>query len=171
MSKSKLSQQSQMLAKMGKKQVAVGWFPENRYPNGEQVAQVMFWNEYGTVSRHPSGAVFVTPARPLMRYTATTVVGPLRALAKRMAPRMLNGQITEDRALMTIGELVIGEISTNLNGGPWLPNSQLTVDGLPPLWEGKGFNKPLVHTGHLGQSVQYKIQPKGSTRDNVRPEK
>ena len=160
---SKLRQMADIFRKLDKKQVGIGWFEENRYADGKPVAEVAYLNEVGHTTKFKKGnmpveAVFVTPARPFMRATAIAAEEPVREVSAKLAKGVAMGKITPDQSLQMIGEKVLGELLNQIKNGGWEPNSDLTVNGLPPLWEGKGFNSPLTGvTGLMAQSAQAKV--------------
>lgn len=148
MAGSKLSAQIDALKKMSEHEIQAGWFPENVYPNGQQVAQVMFWNEFGTPNaKHP------IPARPLFRQSAAKIEKKLPAFLVRRAADVMNGKLSPEELPKLAGEAIVGEIVREFKDGGFVPNSKSTE-------RAKGFNVPLTDTGHAAQSVQYKIKEK-----------
>lgn len=145
---SKLAQQIDQLQQMSKKEIRVGWFPENVYPDGTPVALVMFWNEFGTPNaKHP------IPPRPLFRQAAEKVNQKMNGFVVRRVKDVLDGKMTADQVPGVLAEAILGTVVTEFKVGGFTPNADSTV-------RGKGFNSPLVDTGHAAQSVQYKIEDK-----------
>lgn len=124
--------------------VRVGFLESATYPSkGEgskslPVAQVAFWNQYGTIR---------APARPFF----TDMIA-------RKSPRWgvslgnilrKNGYDAE-RSLALMGEGIKGQLQQSINQWSEPPNAQRTVDR-------KGFNKPLIHTALMLRSVDYQV--------------
>jgi len=124
--------------------VRVGFLESATYPStGEgakrlPVAQVAFWNQYGTVR---------APARPFF----TDMIA-------RKSPRWgvslgnilrKNGYDAE-RSLALMGEGIKGQLQQSINEWSEPPNAPSTV-------ERKGFNKPLIHTALMLRSVDYQV--------------
>ncbi|QRE00520.1 hypothetical protein [Burkholderia phage BCSR129] len=143
-------------------QVDIGWFETEVYPPNEErnrkggipIAQVAYWNEFGN-SRIPS--------RPFMRKAAADGRPKVAALAAKLSPAVLSGQMTIEQALKQIGLLMEGEVVDSIKGGGWKENSKITVEGSPPdkngkqFIKGKGFNKPLIDTSLMFQKVASKV--------------
>lgn len=122
--------------------VEVGWFSSNRYPNGQPVAAVARWQEYGTAR---------ITARPFMR------------LAQKMADRniaKINAAVTKDVLTKDMspkqaleknvgGALKIIIVDSIKNGG-WKSNAKSTA-------KRKGFDKPLIDTALMWKSVSVKV--------------
>lgn len=136
-----------VLAAIRDKAANVGWFEENRYTTGEQVAEVMAINEYGTER---------IPARPLMRQSAATVNPQIQGFINRRIDDALAGRIEPVQVLKQVGEVVVATISEQFASGGFEPNAPSTVAK-------KGFDKPLIETGLASQSPQYKIESVGQS--------
>ena len=183
---SKLSDHAKRLREMDSQSVRVGWFPENEYPDGAKVAAIMAQNEFGGAIQVPArqqvinrtigadgefknGGRFVKgknanfqsihevpahtvviPARPLMRTAAEAAQPVLAEAIPKDAAAVLNGRITASQAIARIGERVVKSISQILHTNNFQRNAPSTI-------RQKGFDKPLVDSGHAGQSVTYKV--------------
>lgn len=148
----------------GKPDVKVGFMSTDQYPDGTYVAQVAYWNEYGTKS---------TPARPFMR----------NAIAKNQehwgedfkdALDASNGNIAE--ALKIMGLVIEGQVRDEITSGEFAPNS-MTTNLLKDRFPTGGYNmddflaahkdaqagetapagKTLVWTGKMLQSVKSEV--------------
>lgn len=115
---------------------------ENRYGSssaGLHVAQVAFWQEYGTDAG--------TPARPFMQDTVN-----------RRSPRwgvklgniLRKNDYDAQLALVLMGELIRAQIRESINNWSAPPNSPRTVAE-------KKFNKPLIDTAVMIRSVDYQV--------------
>lgn len=137
-----LSDIAKRLAKPGV--LKVGFLEGATYPDGTPVALVAAVNNYGAPSRG-------IPPRPFfsnMVATKQAEWGP--ALGALLA----KGMSVED-ALNTLGEGIAGQL-----------RQSITDTNDPPLAEAtakrKGFDKPLVHSGHMQNSVDYHVDLKGT---------
>jgi hypothetical protein len=133
-----------VLAELDGANVDVGWFENALYPNGESVAGVMAANEFGN-SR------LGTPARPLLRQSAEKVETKLPGWVARRTDEMLAGQLSADAMKKRMGETLVATVLETLKEGKFEDNAESTI-------ERKGFNKPLVETSELGQSVTHRIK-------------
>lgn len=102
------------------------------------VAQVAFWNEFGTAR---------TPPRPFMRQTVATKSprwGNLLGAALR------NSHYDVREALNQTGAVMAGQMRTTAENWNDPPNSKLTR-------ELKGFNSPLRDTGLMAKSIDHEV--------------
>jgi hypothetical protein len=119
------------------KQVSVG-FLEGSYPDGEGIAQVAFWNEFGTVNQVP---------RPFFR----------RMIAKesRHWGADLAASLKKDydakKALGLMGEQIKGELVQSINDFTDPPLKPSTI-------KRKGFAKPLIDTALMVRSVDSEVK-------------
>ena len=119
--------------------VRVGIIEQANYDgsDGESVAQVAFWNEYGTVS---------IPPRPFFRNT----IAAHRHEWPQQAAAILrqNGDVRQTLALM--GEGIKGQIVETIQNFSQPANAPATV-------RKKGFDKPLIDSGTLWRSIGSEI--------------
>lgn len=118
--------------------VRVGIIESQTYPNGESVAQVAYWNEYGTAT---------IPARPFFRNTIAERQGEW---ADKAASILQHTDGDVGRALALIGEGVKGDIVETIQNFTEPPNADSTV-------KRKGFDKPLIDTGDLWRAIQSEV--------------
>ena len=120
--------------------VRVGIVEQANYEgsDGESVAQVAFWNEYGTAT---------IPTRPFFRNTIAQHKDewPKQAAALMEAN---GGDVRQTLGLM--GEGVKGQIVETIQNFHTPPNAAATV-------KKKGFDKPLIDTGTLWRSIDYEV--------------
>ena len=117
--------------------VRVGIIESQTYPNGESVAQVAYWNEYGTAT---------IPARPFFRNTIAEKQGEWAD----KAAELLKQSDDTNHALALIGEGVKGDIVETIQNFREPENAPSTV-------KRKGFDKPLVDTGDLWRAIQSEV--------------
>lgn len=102
------------------------------------VAQVAFWNEYGTET---------APARPFFR-------NMIRAESPEWGAALGNylksTEYDASRALSLMGVDITDELKTSINEWP--------ADNAPLTIAIKGFNKSLVHTNLMLRSTDYEVQ-------------
>ena len=117
--------------------VRVGIIESQTYPDGESVAQVAYWNEYGTAT---------IPARPFFRNTIAEKQGEWAD----KAAELLKQSDDTSHALALIGEGVKGDIVEAIQNFSDPPNADSTV-------KRKGFDKPLIDTGDLWRAIQSEV--------------
>lgn len=126
--------------------VRVGILETQTYPakNGKDgkgdvsVAQVAYWNEYGTAT---------IPARPFFR---NTIAEKQDEWADNAASRLQQADGDVGKALALIGEDVKDDIVETIQNFREPENAPSTV-------KKKGFNKPLIDTGDLWQAIQSEV--------------
>lgn len=125
-----------------------------KYPNDDvTVAEVAFWNEYGTRT---------IPARPFVGGTALAKEKIFNAVAKREFQRVIALLSTVERGLNTLGTRIREEIKNTILTAPnsiIVKNADLTVK-LKTMGrhDGKtGTAKPLFDSGLLFRSIGYQI--------------
>ena len=112
-------------------EVRVGFLPGNTYPTedgGLPVAQVAFWNEYGT-TKAPPRPFFRNMIEDQMPTWATKLGAALRLTGNRVSP-----------ALEILGADIAGHLRESIDQLQDPPLAPYTI-------EKKGFAKPLIDTG------------------------
>ena len=131
----------EIVRKMGGGAVSVGFIEGAPYPDGTPVAAVAFWNEFGVPSHGQ-------PPRPYFRNMITkesdTWPKKMAALAKATnydGPRVLKimGEDIRDALKQSINDLQTPELAESTK-------------------ERKDFDKPLMDTKHMIESVDYKVE-------------
>lgn len=117
--------------------VRVGVLEDATYPDGTSVAQVAFWNEYGTST---------TPSRGFFRYTVNEnrknwVLSTKNLMKLHKDPKQVMG---------LMGEHIKGQIVQSIVSWSDPPNAPYTVAK-------KGFNKPLIDTGQMSRSISWEL--------------
>lgn len=149
----------------------VGYFPWMRYEadasRGQKssalpVAQVAFWNEYGTskhssfIGSHSKSTVNVSgiPERAFLRTSNIHSIKSLKIMLKGLNVGV-TGIIYSDLQIKNIGNMWTDNIKKSIKGqfGTWKPNSIQTI-------EGKGSSTPLIDTGRMLFSPRYIVKSK-----------
>lgn len=123
--------------------VRVGILETQTYPTKDgkgdvSVAQVAYWNEYGTAT---------IPARPFFR---NTIADKQDEWADNAASILQHADGDVGKALALIGEGVKGDIVETIQNFSEPENAPSTV-------KKKGFNKPLIDTGDLWRAIQSEV--------------
>lgn len=125
--------------KMNAGSVSVGFMAGATYPDGTGVPQVAFWNEFGTIS---------SPPRPFFRGMISEESG---TWPEKMAKLAKATKYDGEKVLGMMGEDIQGALKESINkfDSPALAESTI---------KGKGFSKPLIDTGHMINSITYKVE-------------
>lgn len=118
--------------------VRVGVIEQANYPDGESVAQVAFWNEYGTAT---------IPPRPFFR---NTIAQHKDEWPKQAATFMEANGGDVRQTLADMGEVVKGQIKMTIQDFREPPNAAATV-------KQKGFDKPLINKGTLWDRIECEV--------------
>lgn len=132
-------------------ELRVGAFEDSKYgPENDnlQVAQVMQFNEEGTDKN---------PVRPFIR---VGFMGPVRRGAydeyfKESIAKIAEGKSTFLNEYKLIGKMAKTDMQEVIQDWSTPPNSPITIDL-------KGFNNPLIDTGTMHDSVDFKIEKRGT---------
>lgn len=129
------------LAALARGSVSIGFMGGATYPDGTSVASVAFWNEFG------HGGKFPAPPRPFFRTMISNNQGKWPdMMAKSLKSTKLDGQKT----LAYMGEEIEGELKQSI--------TDLVAPVLAPATiKAKGFEKPLIDTGQMLNSVTYRV--------------
>ncbi len=98
----------------GAKQVSVGFFEDATYPNGTPVAQVAFWDEFGTKT---------APARPFMRHVDKDGQAQWGQLAETA---LKHAEMDAEKALTLCGQEIQGQIEEKIQTMDSPANSMVT---------------------------------------------
>ncbi|WP_430316934.1 hypothetical protein [Pseudomonas sp. p1(2021b)] len=138
----KLAAVERRLKKLEREKVEVGFFEEDKYEDGTPVAEVAFYNEYGTS---------LNPRRPFMAPLLEDK--PLHAaITYNYALAMqdaISGKGRVKKWLELIGGLMQEQIQENIEDYPG-HNSPDTI-------RRKGFDDPLRDTGRMHDSVKVRV--------------
>ena len=127
--------------KLGGGSVEVGFMEGATYPDGTPVAAVAFWNEFGHEGPAPA------PPRPFFR---SMIAKESSGWATKMASLAKVTNFDGPKVLALLGEDISGALRDSI--------TSLTEPALAPRTiKAKGFAKPLVDTGHMLNSVTYRV--------------
>lgn len=135
------------LLKGNYKSLDVGFFDEYYGPENDNlpVAQVAKWQEEGTEN---------IPMRPFMRagFMIKNVEkeGWITAEVKQMLDAVAMGRMTWNQLYHKLGPVMVKIMQKEIEMWPIPMNAPLTV-------ELKGFNDPLIDTGKMLDSVEYRV--------------
>lgn len=119
------------------KKLKVGIFESAKYDDGTPVAQVAFWQEFGTAK---------IPMRPFMRNAITKNTRKWGDSVKTA----LMGTNDSEKALKMLGEIMRGDIVLSLTNLNTPPNAPSTI-------KQKGSSNPLIDTGLLRSSISWEL--------------
>jgi hypothetical protein len=128
-------------------EVRVGFLSGATYPDGTLLADVAFWNDQGTERGIPSRP-FISEAKLI--YGDAWQDGLTRNIASGVSPEI---------ALARLGEAVKGDIKHHIVQRVWPQNAESTI-------ERKGFDKPLIDTGTMLNSIEYEVEINGTITAN-----
>ncbi|KAK54021.1 hypothetical protein L576_2353 [Bordetella bronchiseptica OSU054] len=118
----------------------VGFLEGATYPNGTPVALVAAVNEFGRPDRNQ-------PPRPFFR---TMIAEKQKNWPRALGAVAKNSDYDIDKTLGQMGEGIKGQLQESIQ--------QLDSPALSPVTVArKGFEKPLVDTGHMMNSVDYEV--------------
>lgn len=134
-----------------KTKIKTGWFDSNRYEDGTPVAQVAKIQNDGAVIRNKkTGKTIEIPSRPFF----TDAINNNKENIKDRYIKDFKGYIKNKRnkeaSLRRTSNYIEGLVKKQIVNGGYKPNSPDTV-------EKKGFNKPLVDTGIMLQTISSKM--------------
>lgn len=165
---------------LAKSQVKVGWFEGNVYPNsGTPVAFVAWVNEHGGQRKLKNGRTVIIPARAPMRMTMDEQgVGIAKDLGGAVRRATADGDIA--KWLEQFGLVTAARFKETINkGGRGPGNAQATIEGMVlghnpdgserragsspakenrKFGQGKGFDKPLVDTSQMMNTLIHKVE-------------
>lgn len=133
---------AEMAEKLGEgKVLRVGFLENATYPDGQQVAMVAATNEFGNPANNQ-------PPRPFFRNMIADNKDNWPDDIGRIAQATgFDGEQT----LGLMGEHIKGQLQQSIRELMEPPLSPVTI-------EKKGFDKPLIDTGHMLNSVDYDIR-------------
>jgi hypothetical protein len=120
------------------KNVQVGFLETAEYPDGLKIAQVAFWNEFGTVNQVP---------RPFFR---RMIAEESKHWGDDVAKAMKALNYDAASAFASIGESIKDALVVSIN--------EFSSPALrPSTIKRKGFSKPLIDTGKMRDAVAYRV--------------
>lgn len=130
---------AELADQLGTGSVSVGFLEGAVYPDGTPVAAVAFWNEFGAPSKGQ-------PPRPFFRQM---IEAESSTWPDKLAALLAGGHDVED-SLALLGEDIEGALKQSIMSLSSPPLAQSTIDA-------KGFEKPLIDTGQMKDSVGYEV--------------
>ncbi len=124
----------------------MGFLEDSRYPAGKNdavlsVAQVAFWNEFGTTH---------APARPAFR---TTILRKSKDWGDRLSKAIVATDYDGRKALGLLGQSMRDDLENSIAQWSTPPNAPSTIAR-------KGFDKPLIWTGVMQRAHDYEVKDK-----------
>ncbi|EBG3700921.1 hypothetical protein E1871_19530 [Salmonella enterica subsp. enterica serovar Mgulani] len=129
-------------------QLKVGFLEGATYPDGTPVPMVAATNEFGNPANNQ-------PPRPFFRNAISTHETEWQ---EAMANLIENGGDTSD-VLSIIGEIIVDDIKGSIRQLEAPPLSPVTIAR-------KGFDKPLIDTSNMLNSVSYEVSEIESSTDS-----
>lgn len=152
-----------------------GFLENATYPDGTSVARVAATHEFGADIPHPGGTRYVIGSDGMAHFVSNDFVGPVHGVTKphmiKIPPRPFfrtmiaekskdwpralgalakNNDYDIDKTLGQMGEGIKGQLQESIR--------HLDSPALSPVTVArKGFEKPLVDTGHMMNSVDYEV--------------
>lgn len=139
----------ELLAKQ-KARVDVGFFPKSKYADGTPVAEVAIYNEFGTFTK--DGKRHIIPPRPFLHPTYEMNRKKWTQVLKKSILKQ-GENISVKKALDDVGFVAQKDVQASIDtwAASGIPrNAQSTQDK-------KGFDSPLIETGHMRESVEYEV--------------
>lgn len=118
----------------------VGFLAGATYPDGTSVASNAAFQNFGA----PGAGI---PPRP---FFSNVVAKGRKTWGKILADLLKTNDFDAKESLLLMGEGIKGEIQNSINNGAYAPLKPATV-------RRKGFDKALVDTGHMLNSVDYEV--------------
>lgn len=126
--------------KMGGGHVDVGFMEGATYPDGTPVAAVAFWDEFGVPSREQ-------PPRPFFR---SMISNESESWPEFLAKQAQSNDYDGQKSLGIMGEHIKGQLQKSIN--------DFTTPGIKPSTaKAKGFDKPLIDSSDMLNSVAVKV--------------
>jgi len=120
----------------------------NKGTNGQTVAEIGFWNEFGTPN-----AKYPIPARPWLRTTiANNIEKYTYVLKKSLLDYLIGKQKSVSKVFSTVGLIAASDVKKAIVDLKYPENAPSTIAQ-------KGSSNPLIDTGQLRQSVTWEYRP------------
>lgn len=127
-----------ILKKENLKSLEVGFLESAKYPNGQSVAEVAYWNNYG----------LGVPTRPFFTNAVENNAEKWNNAIKSILQKQ--EKINFTAVLDTLGNLIVADIQKSITNIRTPPNSKITI-------QNKKSSNPLINTGLMRSSVTYRI--------------
>ena len=130
-----------MAKKGGYVEVGVIESAAHKESEGLTVADVASYNEFGTET---------IPERSFMRSTLRKEKSNIKALNKKLLRKITKGKLSTKKGLGLLGQFLSAKISKKIVSIKTPPNKPETI-------KRKGSSNPLVDTGQMKNSMNYKV--------------
>lgn len=131
------------LREMGRAPVEV--FVGVRAESGAELVTIAAVNEFGSSDGH-------VPERSYLRSTVDENRAKyLKALTAATGKGIDKGRATMARELGKVGQVAVGDVQRKIRDIDTPPNAPSTI-------RQKGFDNPLIETGRLRQSIDFKVE-------------
>lgn len=124
-----------------KETLRVGFLEGATYPDGTPVAMIAAIQNYGA----PKVGI---PPRP---FFSNMIADKSPAWPEAISNLLVKNNYDVEKTLTMTGEAIKGQLQDSIVNGAYAPLAQSTIDR-------KGFDKPLVDTSHMLNSVAYEIK-------------
>lgn len=133
---------------LSSKQLKVGFLRGATYPDGVSVPMVAAVNEFGNPANNQ-------PPRPFFR----SAIAENESKWQESIGKFAEQEMDSNDALSLLGEVIADDIRGSIR--------QLVTPPLSPVTVAKkGFNKPLIDTSHMLNSVDYEVSEIESSTDS-----
>ena len=121
--------------------LSVGFLEGTSYPDGKPVAMIAAIQEFGAPARN-------IPPRPFFRQTIASNSDNWPDLVEGL---LVSTNYDPTKTLLKTGEEIKGELQDSIIGFSDPPNAPSTIAK-------KGFDDPLISSGFMLQSINYKVE-------------
>jgi hypothetical protein len=133
----------------------VGWFAENKYPDGTPVAFAAAQNELGNPSKR-------IPARPFLALTISHQAKNWQAIGEKGARAVFKNKATMEQVLKIIAEDAVGQIKKTIGNIFYPPLAPATIKARLSKYKNQtkigALDKPLVDTEQMINSIHYELE-------------
>jgi len=120
----------------------------NNYPDGTSIIMVGTVHEFGSPSRN-------IPQRSYLRSTINGNRKKYLGMLKKLATKITKENMSPLKALNLLGLQVKSDVQSKIRA---IKQPPLKSPSKKRIGEGKEGANPLIDTGHLIQSIQYKVE-------------
>jgi hypothetical protein len=122
--------------------MGTGVHPESK--TGATIAEIAFWNEFGTHEE----TIEAIPARPFLRTGIRDARDTITKIISLGFKQMALGNMTADTLNKLIGEAAVAAIQNKITSLSSPPNASSTI-------RAKGSSNPLIDTGAMKQHITW----------------
>jgi hypothetical protein len=106
---------------------------------GQTIAEIAWWNEFGTKN---------IPERPFLRPALRDNLPAYRSIIESALKAILGGKLKPDQAIGVLGERAQRDVQNRITVLADPPNAEATI-------EAKGSSSPLIDIGALRQAIRW----------------